>query len=398
MKRLLVASCALLASAQTFAQAYRPTESFKASKPAFLKILDNGDGTKDLIINAFGPFGGDKITRLKNLNESLASNTFDLTNILTKDIVWPNHTYLAPKNIFGGGYINASGFLIPGKATGNINYIDDQGKVTKLVKKKRGFFYHTVKWYDMNGDGLKDIVTARAKKPIFGSSKGELIWLEQPSDGNPLQIWKEHLITVGPDVNFVLEDITNDGEPEIIATEFFSEKLSVTYKDGSQWKKVIIDDKIKRGFDLEMVDLNNDGKKEILATNHQHNDGSAVFAYEPSADPLKSKWKKHVLLDNIKTLKFGNNEAAPGSAFSFYPYVNETDKKPYIAVAGDGSTKVHILVPDSQDPNNWSYTENVPLKVKGTVGQIDIGDIDNDGQNEIVVPAYDEHTIYILSN
>ena len=26
---------------------------------------------------------------------------------------------------------------------------------------------------------------------------------------------------------------------------------------------MIIDDKIKRGFDLEMVDLNNDGKKEF---------------------------------------------------------------------------------------------------------------------------------------
>ena len=49
---------------------------------------------------------------------------------------------------------------------------------------------------------------------------------------------------------------------------------------GDQWKKVIIDDKINVDFDLEMVDLNNDGRKEILATNHQHNDGSAVFAYE----------------------------------------------------------------------------------------------------------------------
>ena len=85
-----------------------------------------------------GHLVGIKLQGSKNLNESLASNTFDLTNILTKDIVWPNHTYLAPKNIFGGGYINASGFLIPGKATGNINYIDDQGKVTKLVKKKEG--------------------------------------------------------------------------------------------------------------------------------------------------------------------------------------------------------------------------------------------------------------------
>ena len=167
---------------------------------------------------------------------------------------------MAPKEIFGEGYINASGFLVPGKSTGNINYIDNSGNVTKLVKNKRGFFYHSVKWADMNGDGLLDMVTARAKKPIFGASKGELIWLEQPANGELLKQWKEHLITEGPDVNFILEDLTNDGQPEIIATEFFSEKLSVTYKEGSEWKKVIIDDKIKRGFDLEMVDLNNDGK------------------------------------------------------------------------------------------------------------------------------------------
>ena len=49
----------------------------------------------------------------------------------------------------------------------------------------------------MNGDGLLDIVTARAKKPIFGASKGELIWLEQPSSGEVLTYWKEHLITEG---------------------------------------------------------------------------------------------------------------------------------------------------------------------------------------------------------
>ena len=44
----------------------------------------------------------------------------------------------------------------------------------------------------------------------------------------------------------------------------------------------------------------------------------------PSDDPLSKPWKKHVLLDNIKTLKFGNNKAAPGSAFAFHPIVSET--------------------------------------------------------------------------
>ena len=292
MKKLYIAVCTIWPVRKLLAAPYKPAELFKASKPAFLKLVDNENGTKDLIINAFGPFGGDKITRSKIFSESLTNNNIDLSNILTKDIVWPNHTYMAPKNILVKATLTLQASLVPGKATGNINYIDNSGNVTKLVKNKRGFFYHSVKWADMNGDGLLDIVTARAKKPIFGSSKGELIWLEQPANGELLKQWKEHLITEGPDVNFILEDLTNDGQPEIIATEFFSEKLSVTYKEGSEWKKVIIDDKIKRGFDLEMVDLNNDGKKEILATNHEHNDGSAVFAYEPSSRPINETLEK----------------------------------------------------------------------------------------------------------
>ena len=58
------------------------------------------------------------------------------------------------------------------------------------------------------------------KNQFSGLQKGELIWLEQPANGELLKQWKEHLITEGPDVNFILEDLTNDGQPEIIATEF----------------------------------------------------------------------------------------------------------------------------------------------------------------------------------
>ena len=250
----------------------------------------------------------------------------------------------------------------------------------------------------MNNDGKLDMVTARAKKPIFGASKGELLWLEQPSDGSVLQTWKEHILAEGPDVNFLVKDITGNGTVEIISTEFFAEKLSITYFNGSSWEKKIIDSTIKRGFDLSFVDLNKDGKLDILATNHQHNDGSAVYAYEMPKNPLTDEWKRHTLLGNIKTEKRGMNEAAPGSAYAFYPNLNDKTGKPWIAVAGDGSTKVHVLVPNKNDKNDWTYTEKVPLDTKGTVGQIAIGDIDGDNKVEIVVPAYDEHTIYVLRN
>ena len=70
----------------------------------------------------------------------------------------------------------------------------------------------------MNNDGKLDMVTARAKKPIFGG-KGELLWLEQPSDGSVLQTWKEHILAEGPDVN-LLVDITGNGTVEISQLNF----------------------------------------------------------------------------------------------------------------------------------------------------------------------------------
>ena len=80
--------------------------------------------------------------------------------------------------------------------------------------------------------------------------------------------------------------------------------------------------------------------------------------------------EKTPLLGNIKTEKRGMNEAAPGSAYAFYPNLNDKTGKPWIAVAGDGSTKVHVLVPNKNDKNDWTYTEKVPLDTKGTVGQM----------------------------
>lgn len=50
----------------------------------------------------------------------------------------------------------------------------------KLTTDKDGYFYHMVIWRDMNSDGRMDILTARVNKPVFGSSVGELLWLEQP--------------------------------------------------------------------------------------------------------------------------------------------------------------------------------------------------------------------------
>ncbi len=50
-----------------------------------------------------------------------------------------------------------------------------------LSSPSTGYFYHKADWYDVDGDGLLDLITARATKPLFGSGSGELLWLKQPS-------------------------------------------------------------------------------------------------------------------------------------------------------------------------------------------------------------------------
>lgn len=53
----------------------------------------------------------------------------------------------------------------------------------------------------MNGDGLKDAVSARAYKSVFGDSGGEFLYYEQPQD--PLQVpWNENILFEGPDIFF----------------------------------------------------------------------------------------------------------------------------------------------------------------------------------------------------
>lgn len=107
----------------------------------------------------------------------------------------------------------------------------------KMTKDKGsvldGWFYHQAIWYDMNGDGRLDLLTARATKPIFGAEGGEMVWLEQPAS-DPLGAaslpWQEHVIASGnlsPDVFFRLHDVNGDGFDEILFTSFFSGTVPV---------------------------------------------------------------------------------------------------------------------------------------------------------------------------
>lgn len=109
------------------------------------------------------------------------------------DYIWPNHVDTVSDNIFNrsGLFTVAGGFLVPGKSTGEaldpwasihcagvVSIFDVKTSPPTLYKistDKSNFFFHEAQWWDIDGDGLEDILAARASKPVIGPSAGELV-------------------------------------------------------------------------------------------------------------------------------------------------------------------------------------------------------------------------------
>lgn len=370
------------------------------NKPAFLGVEKLGENTS-LVITSFGLSGNDAISVIPDLPGAVADASRADPQVINYTVTWPNQARKMPAGIVDFNAMLAVGgfFPIPWKNTGTVNIINldagDPNSSYKISNDKSGWWYHNAIWRDMNGDGRLDVLTARARKGMLGGGGGELLWLEQPADNVLAGPWKEHVLTEGPDVYFVLEDLDGDGSEEIIATEFNAKRLTF-YRTGADGKltRKVIDDTLGAAFAVTPVDLNRDGRKELLVTNHENKaDRSAVFAYEIPAD-LNGKWPRHTLLTGIVT-QGGMGQASPGHALPIHPTAEHaTTEAPWIVVSGDGSREAYLLVPETTP---WKYKAHTILKTGGIVGKPTFADVNGDGATELFIPAYDDNQIHIFS-
>lgn len=401
MRRLLFKTC-LAISVLTPTAWGAQTPNFEViaeipvKKPAFIFIdKETPDAEANLLVTSFSPFfGGHRVSLFSQLEKIVHGGTAtENQKILTTESTWPNEATRAPEEMFGPDhFIVSGGFLVPGSDKGAVDLVHlEKGKIRSLTKTKGGWFYHRSRFIDMNADGKLDILTARAKKSLFGSG-GEMLWLEQPENIN--DSWKEHVILEGPDVHFRLFDFDRDGTMEIIATQFFSKKLSIHWLEDGKWQTDIIDDQLGSAFDVEVTDLNLDGRVDLLVTNHEKNDNAAVFAYIQPETKITGKWERKTLYTGMRPLS-GFNAMAPGEAFAFHPSESRKNK-PWIMVSGDGTQKAHLLVPKTEATSNWKYEHYEIANGKGTVGKISVEDIDGDGWVEAFIPAYDKDKIIVV--
>lgn len=210
----------------------------------------------------------------------------------------------------------------------------------------------------------------------------------------------------GPDVHFELRDFNNDTIPEIIATQFFSEQLTVNWlKDGctfdggpSCWEHRTVVDDLSFLFNLTLVDVNGDGKDDILFTNHVADTALAgVYAVEIPTNFKVDEFQLHTLQNNFPTLNEGPGQGSPGGAV---PIHHPTIDHLYV-ISGDGNQRAHIMCPDDNstrtEDDGWSFQRQLLLDTGNTVGQIAVGDITGDGFPEIFVPSFEKGEIHIYS-
>ncbi len=405
----------------------------KVNKPAFINLVENSD-TKSwsAAVSSFNgvPFSSDNLYYFPSLKVNGSSPTYQTLN--TDSVHWPNEvTYVIESLLHKdfdkfGGIIAATGFLVPTKTKGSIYYYPFADATRSKViasapldlvqlaqsshfksSSNNDWFYHRVRYVDMNGDGIKDLLTCRSYKPLVGSTSQEMVALL--IDGNR-KLTERVIAKDACDVFFDVIDIDRDGKNEIIAAGFFLQTLNVIYSEAprnnflnSVVVKTVVQD-IGAVFDVKIFDLDKDGYDDIVVTNHQGNKDSvkgSLFMFQVPEGKFKTgSWTKNVLYNDFPVVHSGFKQAAPGSAVIFYPTPDAARFGPaWIALAGDGSSQAYVFAPKTTtQPLKYALVWNNTWP-GATVGGLAVQDINHDGYAELFIPTYetDSFDVYIFA-
>ena len=371
---------------------------FPLESPGFLHYTPQDD---TMLVTTFGALGSGGLYLFNNFSSTWDSAISSAKpSQTTTGLVWPNVPTRAPASMFGepgneNYLLIGDGFLVPGKQTGNVIAVSTESlyKWTYLAPQDSDYFYHKAVPFDVDGDGDLDIVTCRATLPFLQKGSGQLLWLENKNTGLN-DTWPAHVLQNGPDIIFDIHPWSTPGNLTIASGEFFNARVSLTVVQlGKVVRYAIVDDTIGAIDMVAFHQLDGTGRPNLLVTNHVDIEAlSGVFAYTSAdvSNPGAGNWTRTTLTQGFHTRAWFQG-MSPGFAYPFYPNAANPSGFPTIAIAGDGAYELYLLLPTTKA---LQYTRVTLLAANGTVAALSVGDFNNDGWTDMLVPNYDLSTMY----
>merc|ERR1711976_14438 len=409
----------LLLCATASLEAQRLVGHIDVDYPGFSSLYIHEDATDptkkySLMLSTYNPvpLTSDTSYIYRHIGKYLDDLSAAKATALGERYTWPREAKQTPVDVFGSEAITQpDGSSVPGKNAGSIHVVrfNDQNS-PKSVDILYDFFdfdawfYYSVVWRDMDGDGRKDALASRGyRDPFSGTTTTQLVWFKQPTYPFEELPWKSTVISKDTCDSFsVLVNL--DGQDALFTVGYYTQKLMVHWSNHPEGLWANPDDIESRVIDtglpfyhLEAADLNGDGREELLVTIPAQTNG-ILMAYEIPSDFKEGVYGKHTLASGFDSRTSIPNGGAPGAASAFYPGPSG-EGRPFIVLSGDHSGIAYYLRAQSEDPSDWSY-ELVIIHNEGNIQIIDkisVADVDGDGYKEIFIPSYFQNKLHVYS-
>jgi hypothetical protein len=247
----------------------------------------------------------------------------------------------------------------------SLAYYDYNGNVwTETVLCTTMRYVHTLSVGDIDGDSVNEIA--------FGGIDPDMALPEARYLDFESNEWTEHTIA-DPDILVLataIGDLDNDGTNEVALGLMFSDGYELRYYeyDGGAWTEFNVDDNLGESDGIEIADIDHDGQNELVWLGSWHSTtGTALCYYKQDA----GMWEKYTIpcytgweMDTGDIDGDGEIEIAWGNYF-------ETENE------------IRVYDYENSQWNEYNVSDLPNSAPRIGVYHVNIGDLDNDGQNEL---------------